>query len=76
MLSVGCPFAVRNVAIFGERETKFLVAFRKLVETAFSFVDLLDPVLSFGKPRLQCGSERFEPWVEIDDTCIGSARKL
>lgn len=41
----------------------------ELLETTFRVIDFLDPVLGVSESSLEGVFERFEPGIELEDTC-------
>lgn len=66
------PFAVGNVTICIDIETISFVPPAKFLQAALGFVNCLDPFLSLTVPAAKSIFERGEPWINLDNTFIGS----
>jgi hypothetical protein len=61
------PFSVFDGVVRRDKEPILFVTFGKVRQTAFGFVDRLDPILSLGEARTERGFERLEVWVELEN---------
>lgn len=63
MCGIGRPFAIGDTPVIVEKEAVLLVALRELLQASFGLVDCVDPLLCFGKARLEGAREWLKPRV-------------